>query len=91
LRLKNTAEFAKQNGFAYFTTSLIISPHKDKKIIFNLGRALAKEYNLKFLEQDFSVNNGYLKSVEFSQANNFYRQKYCGCLFSDKNAIIKKK
>jgi epoxyqueuosine reductase len=90
LRLKNTAEFAKENDFAYFTTSLIISPYKDKQTIFNLGQALAYEYGVKFLGEDFSADNGYLKAVEFSKQNNFYRQKYCGCLFSDKNAIINK-
>ncbi len=88
LRLKNTAEFAKRNDFKYFSTSLIISPHKDKKTIFNLGRALALKHDLKFLDQDFSENDGYLRSVKFSKENNFYRQKYCGCLFSNKNAII---
>jgi epoxyqueuosine reductase len=87
-RLKNTVEYAAQNGFEYFTTSLSISPHKDQRAIINFGQALAKQYNLEFLSQDFRAEDGFKKSVDFGKDQNFYRQKYCGCEYSLKNGKI---
>jgi len=81
-RLEKTARFAKSNGFEYFATSLIISPHKDAKIIIDLGRELARKYGLQFLAEDFKKNDGCQKANAFSRAKNFYRQNYCGCEFS---------
>lgn len=81
-RLKKTAEFAKNNDFSYFACSLSISPHKNTTAINNLGKALAKQYQLNFLAEDWKKNEGYKKAVEFSRENNFYRQSYCGCEFS---------
>lgn len=81
-RLKNAAEHAAENGFDYFTTSLLISPWKDAGIIRNLGAALAKKYGVKFLADDFQARNGYAKSRAFAKEQGFYRQKYCGCEYS---------
>jgi len=81
-RLKNAAEFAARSGFEYFTTSLLISPWKDDRAIRNLGMALAKKFRLKFLADDFQIDNGYAKSHAFAKEKGFYRQKYCGCEYS---------
>ena len=81
-RLEATAEVAKKKGFQYFATSLSISPHKDAKVINNLGRALAKKYGLNFLAEDWKKNEGFKKAMEFSREKGFYRQNYCGCEFS---------
>lgn len=87
-RLKNTAEYAATHGFEYFTTSLSISPHKDQQAIISLGQALAQQHGLKFLSQDFRLDDGFKKSVDFGKERNFYRQKYCGCEYSQKNGKI---
>jgi predicted adenine nucleotide alpha hydrolase (AANH) superfamily ATPase len=87
-RLKNAAEFAVQKGFEYFATSLSISPHKEQKIINNLGQALAKKYSIKYLDNDWGSNCGYQKSVAFSKEQGFYRQKYCGCEYGVKSGIL---
>lgn len=83
-RLKRTAHHAKSNGFAWFTTTLTISPHKNANIINQLGVQVAKEYNLKFLSKDFKKKNGFKKSIKISKEHNLYRQNYCGCVFSMK-------
>jgi predicted adenine nucleotide alpha hydrolase (AANH) superfamily ATPase len=90
LRLKKTAEEAKQNGFDYFATTLTISPLKNAKKLNDIGEAIAQEVGVKFLPSDFKKNNGYLRSIELSKVYNLYRQNYCGCEFS-KGAVPNQK
>jgi hypothetical protein len=88
-RLRQAAQYSQEHGFDYFTTSLSISPYKDQQIIFDLSQKIGRDYGIKFLDWNFRTDNGYQKSVEFSRANSFYRQKYCGCEFSLKSGKIK--
>jgi predicted adenine nucleotide alpha hydrolase (AANH) superfamily ATPase len=85
LRLEKTAMLAKRQGFDYFTTTLSVSPHKNAKLINELGCELEKKYNIQFLYSDFKKNNGYLRSIELSKKYNLYRQNYCGCIYSKKD------
>lgn len=82
LRLRKTVEFAKENNFDYFTTSLSISPYKNAKKLNEIGENLEKEYNIKYLYADFKKKNGYKRSIELSNEYNLYRQDYCGCIYS---------
>ncbi len=81
-RLEKTAQFAKAKGFAWFTTSLTISPHKRASIINDIGNELADNYGINFYNADFKKKNGFKKSSELSKKYQLYRQSYCGCLFS---------
>ena len=38
LRLRSAAEFAKRNGITKFTTSIVISPHKDFNKLSQIGK-----------------------------------------------------
>jgi predicted adenine nucleotide alpha hydrolase (AANH) superfamily ATPase len=87
-RLENAAQFAAQNNFDYFTTSLLVSPWKDDGSIRDLGFELAAKYGIEFLADNFQADNGFEKSRDFAKEKNFYRQKYCGCEFSLKNGIL---
>ncbi|MEE1303904.1 MAG: epoxyqueuosine reductase QueH [Agathobacter sp.] len=82
LRLRETAEFAKQNGFDFFTTTLSISPLKNAQKLNEIGQRLEDEYKVKYLFSDFKKKEGYKKSTEISAAYNMYRQYYCGCVYS---------
>ena len=82
LRLRKTAENAKEKGFDYFTTTLSISPLKNAEKINEIGERLAKEYGVLHLPSDFKKKNGYKRSIELSKEHNLYRQNYCGCVFS---------
>lgn len=84
LRLEETAKYAVDNNFDYFTTTLTISPIKDSQLLNNLGIKIGDKYNIKYLCSDFKKKNGYKKSIEFSKKYNLYRQDYCGCVFSKK-------
>lgn len=82
LRLEKTFRKAIDLGFDIVATSLSISPHKNAAKINEIGRRLSKKYGIKFYEADFKKNDGVRKSVEMSKKNNFYRQNYCGCIYS---------
>lgn len=82
LRLKKTVEYAKENGYDYFTTSLSISPYKVSSKLNEIGSNLEKEYEINYLYSDFKKKNGYKRSIEISREYNMYRQEYCGCVYS---------
>ncbi len=86
-RLQESAQYAKQHGFDIFTTTLTLSPHKNAKLINQLGAELGKEYQIEFLAADFKKKDGFKRSIELSNRHDLYRQNYCGCIFSrrDKN------
>lgn len=82
LRLDKTANYAKTNGYDYFTTTLSVSPHKNAEWLNKIGENLSNKYNVNYLYADFKKQGGYLRSIELSKQNNLYRQNYCGCEFS---------
>lgn len=82
LRLRKAAEYARQEHFDYFTTTLSISPHKNAEKINEIGERLAEEYKLRHLPSDFKKKGGYQKSIEFSREYDLYRQNFCGCVYS---------
>ena len=84
-RMKRAFEFAVENHFDYFTTTLSISPHKDSEKINEIGYTLDKLQKIKYLPADFKKNNGFKRSLELSAEYGLYRQDYCGCIFSKQN------
>nr|AHF25174.1 DNA integration/recombination/inversion protein [uncultured bacterium Contig87] len=82
LRLRYTAERAKENGFEYFTTTLSVSPHKNAEALNRIGEEAGAQAGVKYLFADFKKKNGYLRSLELSREYGLYRQDYCGCLYS---------
>ena len=85
LRLRKTAEYAKENNFEYITTTLTISPHKNSDKINEIGVKVAEEYGLKYLLSDFKKNDGFKRSIELSKEYDLYRQSFCGCEFSKRD------
>lgn len=82
LRLSRTAEYAKNHGFDYFTTTLTISPLKNAALLNEIGVAQGEKCGISFLPSDFKKKNGYKRSVELSEKYGLYRQNYCGCVYS---------
>ena len=87
LRLEESAKYAKDNGFDFFTTTLTISPYKNANKLNEIGDELSKIYGVKYLFSDFKKKNGYKRSIELSHEYNLYRQDYCGCTYSVRNKI----
>ena len=82
IRLKKACEYAEQNNFDFYCSTLSISPHKDEQRLNQIGAALCKDKRVRHLPNDFKKKGGYLRSIELSKQYNLYRQNFCGCKFS---------
>lgn len=91
LRLRETAILAKQKGFDYFTTTLSISPLKKAEKLNEIGRKLEQEYQVSYLYSDFKKKDGYKRSIQLSQEYQLYRQNFCGCVYSKKEAMLRER
>lgn len=80
LRLRRVAEWAKEQGFLAFSTTLTISPYQDVAGILEVGEQIGKEIGIPFIGVDF--RSGFPESVRMAKELNLYRQKYCGCIMS---------
>ena len=88
LRLEKSFQYAKENNFDYITTTLTLSPHKNSKVINEIGGELENIYHIPYLYSDFKKREGYKRSIVLSREYNLYRQDYCGCQYSKKNKNI---
>ena len=79
LRLGKTAQLAKSGGYDFFTTTLSVSPHKDSKLLNEIGNSLS-ETKPQYLCADFKKRDGFKRSIELSKQYGLYRQNYCGCI-----------
>ncbi len=87
LRLGETARFAKAENFAAFATVLTISPHKDAKKISLIGQKLSQIFKIDFVDRDWKKNEGFKIACALSKQENFYRQNYCGCMYSKRDSL----
>ena len=80
-RLEHTAQQAKQLGMQSFSTTLLISPYQQHEVIKSIGDEIAKRHGLVFRYTD--LRPGFQASQSEAKERGYYRQKYCGCLFSE--------
>ena len=80
--MQKTAQYAKENGYKIFATTLSVSPHKNAQLINEIGKQLEEDFGVDYLISDFKKQDGYLNSIKLSKQYNLYRQKYCGCKYS---------
>lgn len=91
LRLEETAKVADELGFDFFATTLTLSPYKKADWLNEIGSCLDKKYNSTYLYSDFKKKNGYKRSIELSYQYDMYRQDYCGCVYSKRDYLERKK
>ena len=82
LRLKHAGKKAKELDIDLYTTSLVISPHKNFEKISEAGNKIANLYSIEYLSKNFRKQDGFLKTNQISKELNLYRQTYCGCEFA---------
>lgn len=85
LRLRETARKAVEFGMPAFGTVLTVSPKKDAAMVNRVGREEGERAGIRFAEADLKKGDGYLKSVRISREMGLYRQRYCGCKYSEKH------
>jgi predicted adenine nucleotide alpha hydrolase (AANH) superfamily ATPase len=88
MRLEETAKAAKKMGLDGFTTTLLVSPHQKFDTIIDIGKEMAKRYSIPFYIEDFRP--GWKDSISLSKELGLYRQKYCGCVYSEMERYLKK-
>ena len=89
VRLRQAARLAAEQGFDAFSTSLLVSPYQQHELIKIWGERAAAEVNLQFVYQDFRPY--FREGQEIARAQGLYMQKYCGCIYSEKDRYFKPK
>lgn len=88
MRLEETAAFAAKKKFDSFSTTLLVSPYQNQEDIKRIGLDLKKRFNVNFYYKDF--RGGFKSAQEEARKEDLYRQKYCGCIFSERERYEKK-
>lgn len=88
VRLEKSAMYARDNGFDFFTTSLLVSPYQQHDLIKELGEKFAKKYDINFYYEDIRPN--FREGQQIAKDLELYRQKFCGCIVSYNEAQERK-
>lgn len=87
IRLEKTAETARQMGMDCFSTSLLASPYQKFDKIVQLGNSIGARYGIPFHAED--MRTGWRLSKSLSREFDLYRQKYCGCVYSEMERFMR--
>jgi predicted adenine nucleotide alpha hydrolase (AANH) superfamily ATPase len=83
LRMEVSASFAYENGFDIFISSIGISRYKNFDQLLESGiRAASKYKGMVYWDFNFRKNGGSERTEGLAKEQRFYRQKYCGCIYS---------
>ncbi len=83
MRFERTALYAKEHNFDVFTSSLSLSRWKDMNQINECGIRAATHYpGLIYWTYNWRKDGGSARMYEISKQEEFYKQEYCGCVYS---------
>ncbi len=82
MRLEKAAQYAKDNGFQYFCTSLTSGRNKYASVINPIGLEVGEKYGVNFLEEDWKKKGRQEKASKLIKKKGIYQQDYCGCKYS---------
>ena len=88
IRTDFAAQFAAENGFDAFSTTLLISPYQNHELLKRSAEKSAEKFKTEFLYRDFRplFRDGQQKARDLG----LYMQKYCGCIFSEEERYRKR-
>lgn len=89
IRMDKTARDAKDLGFSFFTTTLLVSIYQDHDAIIDAAQRASVKYDVSFLYRDF--RDGFRKGQQMGREDALYSQKYCGCICSLEESKYKEK
>lgn len=87
LRLAESAKIASELCADFVTTTLTISPMKDARVLNEVMEEQCLIYGVKRLPTDLKKKGGFKRSTELSEQYHLYRQNFCGCVFSRREAL----
>jgi predicted adenine nucleotide alpha hydrolase (AANH) superfamily ATPase len=83
MRFERTALYAHENGFEVITSSLGISRWKDMEQINESGKRAAAHYpKMQYWTYNWRKNGGSARMYEIAKKESFYKQEFCGCVYS---------
>ncbi len=83
MRFERTALYAQEHGFKVITSSLGISRWKNMKQINECGVKAASHYDdVTYWEYNWRKEGGGARMYELAKEEEFYKQEYCGCIYS---------
>ncbi|MCP4049786.1 MAG: epoxyqueuosine reductase QueH [bacterium] len=83
MRLETTACYAYNNGYDVISTTLAISRQKNFEDVCLSGLNAAAAYpGLTFWRNNWRKKGGSIRMFQIAKKENFYKQNYCGCLYS---------
>ncbi len=83
MRFVKTAEYAKANGFNIFTSSLGISRWKNMEQINRSGEFAASFHEgTTYWTYNWRKSGGGARMYDIAKREEFYKQEYCGCIYS---------
>ena len=89
MRFRAAAQYAAQNGFTHFTSTLFVSPYQNHELMIREAQAAAAEFGVAFLHRDFRP--WFREGQDRARELGLYMQKYCGCVFSEEDRYKKRK
>lgn len=81
LRLRRTAQVAKELGYDSFSSTLLVSPYQDHGALKGIGETVAQDEGVAFYYEDFRP--GFREAHTRAHAEGLYCQQYCGCIYSE--------
>jgi hypothetical protein len=87
-RLGRTADYAKECAYALFTTTLLVSPYQKHNLLIAKAEVVAQSAGVGFFYEDF--RSGWDEGVSVCRSRGYYRQPYCGCIYSEKERYLAK-
>jgi predicted adenine nucleotide alpha hydrolase (AANH) superfamily ATPase len=84
VRLGAAARHAASLGYDAVATTLTVSPYQDPDAIREAGEQVCAAEGVAFLVTDF--RDRYPEATRRSRELGMYRQNYCGCRYSEKEA-----
>ena len=88
-RIAAAAQKTAEMGIKAFSTTLLVSPYQNREIICKLGNQYAQQYGISFVDMD--LRPGFREGNERSRQMGLYMQKYCGCIYSEKDRYVRPK
>jgi len=83
MRLGRAARHAHDHGFPVLTSSLALSRWKNRTQVNDSGhRAVAPYDGLVYWDHNWRKDGGADRAIDIARREEFYRQDYCGCLYS---------
>ncbi len=83
MRLEAAAVRAKTLGLEAFSTTLLISPYQQHDVLREVGEQIGMKLGVPFLYLD--LRPVFRKTHEAAREHELYKQKYCGCIFSEED------